>query len=213
MMKLGKWRSMAAVFLMSGLMAACQTTEQVKYSGFLTNYSQLKPDPKFDGAHRWQDPSVNLAGYNKFIVDPVLIHFAPKAQGVGLDPAELAELTALARTLLIEKLSKNFQVVSSPGPGTLRLRMAITGIKETTPILNIHPAMKFSGMGLGGASAEGEVLDSVTGKRIIAAADSRMGDRIAFTAGLSKLGHAKQVIEFWVERFVNVMRKAHGIKS
>ena len=73
--------------------------------------------------------------------------------------------------------------------------------------------MKFSGMGLGGASAEGEVLDSLTGKRIIAGADSRMGDRVDFKAGLSKFGHAKQVIEFWAERFVNVMRKAHGIKS
>ena len=212
-MKLSKWRSVATVLLAAGLVAACQTTERAKYSGFLKNYSQLKPNPKFDGAHRWQDPSVNLAGYNKFIVDPVLIHFAPQASGVGLDPAELADLTAFARNTLIKKLSKNFRVVSSPGPGTLRLRAAITGIKETTPMLNIHPAMKLSGMGLGGASAEGEVLDSLTGKRIIAAADSRMGDRVAFKAGMSKLGHAKQVIEFWAERFANVMRRAHGIKS
>ena len=212
-MKLSKWRSLATVLLAAGLMTACQTTERAKYSGFLKNYSQLKPDPKFDGAHRWQDPSVNLAGYNKFIVDPVLIHFAPQADGIGLNPAELADLTVFARNTLIKKLSKNFRVVSSAGPGTLRLRAAITGIKETTPMLNIHPAMKLTGMGLGGAAAEAEVLDSVTGKRIIAAADSRMGDRVAFKAGLSKFGHAKQVIEFWAERFVNVMKKAHGIKS
>ena len=212
-MKLDKWRSVVTVLLMAGLVAACQTAERAQYSGFLKNYSQLKPDPKFDGAHRWQDPSVNLAGYNKFIVDPVLIHLAPKADGwVGWFP-ELAELQVFAHKTLIQKLSKNFQVVSSPGPGTLRLRAAITGIKETTPMLNIHPAMKFSGMGLGGASAEGEVLDSLTGKRIIAGADSRMGDRVDFKAGLSKFGHAKQVIEFWAERFVNVLRKAHGIKS
>ena len=72
--------------------------------------------------------------------------------------------------------------------------------------------MKLTGAGLGGASGEGEVLDSVTGKRIIAAADSRMGD-MSYGAGLSTLGHAKQVIELWAERFVNVMRKTHGIKS
>ena len=213
MMKLDKWKSVVTVLLMAGLVAACPATNRVKYSGFLKNYSQLKPDPKFDGAHRWQDPSVNLAGYNKFIVDPVLIHFTPQADGVGLNPAELAELTAFARNTLIEKLSKSFRVVSSPGQGTLRLRAAITSIKETTPMLNLHPAMKFSGMGLGGASAEGEVLDSLTGKRIIAGADSRMGDRVAFKAGLSKYGHAKQVIEFWAEWFVNVMRKAHSLKS
>ena len=213
MIKTSKWVSVSAVVLVAGLVAACPATERVKYSGFLKNYSQLKPDPKFDGALRWQDPKVNLASYNKFIVDPVLIHFATKADGIGINPAELAELTAFARKTFIQKLSKNFRVVSSPGPGTLRLRVAITGIKETTPILNLHPAMKFSGMGLGGASAEGEVLDSLTGKRIIAAADSRMGDRVDFKAGMSKLGHAKQVIEFWAERFVNVMKMAHGMKS
>ena len=102
MMKLDKWKSVATVLLVVGLTTACQTTEQVKYSGFLKNYSQLKPDPKFDGAHRWQDPSVNLAGYNKFIVDPVLIHLAPQADGVGLDPAELADLTAFARGICFE---------------------------------------------------------------------------------------------------------------
>ena len=213
MMKLDKWKSVVTVLLMAGLVAACPATTQVKYSGFLKNYSQLKPDPKFDGTLRWQDPKVNLAGYNKFIVDPVLIHIASKADGVGMNPADLAELTAFARNTFIQKLSKNFQVVSSPGPRTLRLRTAITGIKETTPMLNLHPAMRFSGMGLGGASAEGEILDSLTGKRIIAGADSRMGDRVAFKAGLSKYGHAKQVIEFWAERFVNVMKMAHGMKS
>jgi hypothetical protein len=212
-MKLSKWRSVVTVVLMAGLMAACQATEQVRYSGFLKSYSQLKPDPKFDGTLRWQDPKVNLATYNKFIVDPVLIHFAPQADGIGLDPVELAELTAFARKTFIDELSKNFQVVASPGPGTLRLRAAITGIKETTPVLNIHPAMKLSGMGLGGASGEGEVVDSLTGIRIIAAVDSRMGDRVDLKAGLSKLGHAKQVVEFWADRFVRVMREAHGMKS
>ena len=56
-------------------------------------------------------------------------------------------------------------------------------------------------------------MSSLTGRRIIAVADSRMGDRISLGAGLSKLGHAKQVIEFWADRFVKVMKEAHGMKS
>ncbi len=213
MMKLDKWKSVITVLLMAGLVAACQTAERAQYSGFLKNYSQLKPDPKFDGAHRWQDPSADLASYNKFIIDPVLIHFAPNAKGATMDPKDLAELTTFARKTFADKLAKNFQIVSQAGPGTLRLRTAITSVTETSPLLNIHPGLKMTGAGLGGASGEGEVLDAVTGKRIIAAADSRMGDRVSYGAGLSTLGHAKQVIELWAERFVNVMRKAHGIKS
>ncbi len=212
MLKLSKWRPLAMVLLSAGLMVACQTTGQTKYSGFLKNYSQLKPDPKSEGAHRWRDPSVNLAGYKKIIIDPVLMHFAPNAKGATMDPKDLAELTAFARKTFTDKLAKNFQIVSQAGPGTLRLRMAITSVTETSPLLNIHPGMKLTGAGLGGASGEGEVLDAVTGKRIIAATDSRMGD-MSYGAGLTTLGHAKQVIELWAERFVNVMKKAHGIKS
>lgn len=204
--------SFITAILVLALVGGC-AGDPTKNSGFLSDYSQLKPDPKFDNMLRWQDPNANLAKYDKFIVDPVLVHFAPNAKGVGLDPADLAELTAFANKTFSEKLEKDFKVVSSAGPDTLRLRLAITGIEKTTPLLNIHPAMKLSGVGLGGASGEGEAIDSVTGQRVIAGVESRMGNRIALAAGLTSLGHAKQVIEVWADRFVDVMKNAHGIKS
>ncbi len=76
--------------------------------------------------------------------------------------------------------------------------------------MNIHPATKLSGVGLGGASMEAEAIDSVSGRRVFAVVDTRQGSRFALTAGLSELGHAKQVITHWVERFVKRVDEAHG---
>ncbi len=100
-----------------------------------------------------------------------------------------------------------------PGPGVLRLRAAITDIEKTTPIMNIHPAMKISGIGLGGASMEAEAVDSQTRERVIAVVDSREGSRASIGAGLQTFGHAKQVMDFWVERFRKNLDKAHGVKE
>ncbi|UCE61917.1 MAG: DUF3313 domain-containing protein, partial [Phycisphaerales bacterium] len=87
-----------------------------------------------------------------------------------------------------------YSVVDAPGPGVLRIRAALTDIKKTKPAMNIHPATKLSGIGLGGASMEAEGLDAQTGERVLAVVDTRAGNRLSIGAGLDSLGHAKQMI-------------------
>ncbi len=113
----------------------------------------------------------------------------------------------------MKELTKNYRVVSAPGKGVMRLRIAITDVEESEPLLNIHPAMKLTGAGLGGASMEAEGIDSLTGERIGAIVETRSGNRISVAAGLSRMGHAKQVMRYWVERFLKNLNKAHGYKS
>jgi hypothetical protein len=43
--------------------------------------------------------------------------------------------------------------------------------------------------------------------------DSQSGGRLGITAGLKKYGHAQQVMDGWVERFVKRLDKAHGYKG
>ena len=197
----------------AGGIAACGTTQETAHSGFLRDYSKLKPDPAFDGARRYQNPAKPLRRYNKFILDPVVVHFAPNAEGIAINPEEIKELTDYFHSQAVKALSERYRVANRSGPNTLRLRVAITGIDKTVPIFNIHPAMKLSGIGLGGASMEGEALDSQTGERVIAVVDTRKGSRAAIGAGLQTLGHAKQVMDFWIERFIKQLDKAHGVKK
>lgn len=193
----------------SSLLAGCQA-QKAAHSGFLGDYSQLRPSPEVEDASYYQDPSKSLKDYDKFMIDPILVHFAPNAKGTALDPAKLKKLTDYAYDEATKALSQRYAVVNAPGPGVLRLRAALTDIKRTVPAMNIHPATKLSGIGLGGASMEVEALDSQTGERVFAVVDTRQGNRLSIGAGLTELGHAKQVIKHWIERFVNRIDKAHG---
>ncbi len=193
----------------SGLLTGCQA-HKAAHSGFLGDYSKLRASPEVEDALYYQDPAKSLKDYDKFMIDPVLVHFASNAKGTALDPAKLKKLTDYAYDEAAKALSERYTVVNAPGPGVLRLRAAITDIKKTKPAMNIHPATKLSGLGLGGASMEAEALDSQTGERVFAVVDTRQGDRLAIGAGLSQLGHAKQVIKHWIERFVDRVDKAHG---
>ncbi len=80
------------MFVLCGLFNACSGAPELGQSGFLRDYSQLKPDPAFDGALRYEHPSKKLGQYRKFIIDPVMIHFAPHAEGAAIDPTELKQL-------------------------------------------------------------------------------------------------------------------------
>ena len=200
-----------SLFLCASLVA-CGTGD-VGRSGFLRDYAQLKPDPQVDGALRYENPNKSLKQYDKFMIDPIAVQFATRAKGAAIDPAKLKELTDYFHGELVKGLSKNYRVVKAPGRGVMRIRAAITDIEQTEPLLNTHPAMKLTGAGLGGASMEAEGLDSLTGERIGAIVESRTGDRLSLTSGLSRLGHAKQVMRYWVKRFVNNLNKAHGYKA
>ena len=147
------------------------------------------------------------------MLDPVVVHFAPTDEGTAIDPGKVKELTDYFHDQAVKALSKNYQVVGKAGSGVLRLRIAITKILETTPLLNIHPAMKFTGAGLGGASMEAEAIDSLTNKRVAAIVETASGSRLSIGAGLTSLGHAKQVIDGWVERFVKRLDAARAGKK
>lgn len=206
--------SCARVILLLAVLAAVSSTgcqaPKALHSGFLGDYTRLQPNPDIEDAEFFQNPNKNLKDYDKFMIDPVIVHFAPNAEGVAMDPAKVAELTDYARSQAVAALSKRYQVVSDAGPGVLRIRAALTDIQKTTPALNIHPGTKLSGMGLGGASMEAEALDAQTGERVFAVVDSRQGDRMSIGAGLTELGHAKQVIDHWIDRFVKRVDEAHG---
>lgn len=195
------------LFIICGASDEAQTEETV-YSLFLQNYWQLSIDK--EGAMSYKNLSKGLKQYNKFMLDPVVVHFAANAKGTAVDPAKLVQLTDYAHRELVKGLSKRYQVVGSPGPGVLRIRSAITDIKKALSAHDIKPGEESFGVGLGGASMEAEGLDSQTGERVIAVVDSRQGEKISTAERFDEFGHAKEVIRYWIMRFVRRLDKAHG---
>ena len=73
---------LAAVAAQTPLVAP---SEGVGYpSGFLPDYSLLKPVPGKEGRYAWTAPDAELRAYSKFILAPLSIWIDPDAQYRGL---------------------------------------------------------------------------------------------------------------------------------
>ena len=122
---------------------------------------------------------------------------------------ELSELTAFYDQAVKEALSRDegYPIVELPGPGVVRI--GITDVEETIGILNISIYTKITGLGLGGASFEGEIVDSVTGKQLAATVRWGTGSRI-LKAGITHMGDAKIAINRWAKDLRAQVDEAHG---
>ena len=172
------------------------------FSGFLGDYSKLERDAILDNSLAYTNPTKDLKQYTKFIIEPVVVHFAPDADGIAIDPADLKMLADYWRDEAVKALSRNYTVVTEPGPGVLRVRAAITGIKKNVPLASARSITKPQEIGLGGASMEAEALDAQTGERVAAVVDSRSGAVLGVTGQRQTYDDAKEIMRLWAERFV-----------
>ena len=190
------------------LLCACAApVSEPNHSGFLSDYSKLERID--DSALRFVDETAG--DYSSFIVDPVVIAFRQSPDEQVFTDEELSELAAYYEEAVIEALSRDegYPIVEGPAPGVARIRIGITDVEETIGILNISIYTKITGLGLGGASFEGEIVDSVTGKQLAAAVRWGTGSRI-LKAGITRMGDAKIAINRWARDLRAQVDEAHG---
>jgi len=190
------------------LLCACATTvSEQDQSGFLSDYSKLERID--DSALLFIDETAG--DYSSFIIEPVIITFRQPPDKQDFTDEELGELTAYYEEAVTEALSRNegYPIVERPGPGVARMRIGITDVEETIGVLNISIYTKITGLGLGGASFEGEIVDSVSGKQLAAAVRWGTGSRI-LKAGITHMGDAKIAINRWAKDLRAQVDEAHG---
>jgi len=194
------------IFFLSLISLAC-TAKKLPETGFLSNYSNLQAVSK--NSLRYRNPHNSLKNYSNFIIDPVVVRFYDKSKVQSYDPKELAKLKSYMRHAIKDAISGRYKVVEIPAPETARIRVAITDLNESTPILNVIPLAKLSGAGLGGATMEAEILDSRTNEQIAAIVESQKGKRISLH-GLTKWSHAQAAMDNWASRLRERLDEAHG---
>jgi len=195
------------VVVMIGFVLTMSTgcAKKHKKTGFLSDYSHLEPD---DGSLRYVDMK-RLGSYDRFILEPVVVRLYGTPQGSRPDPEIRRELANYLQNAIVNAIRDRYKTVSHSGPGIARIRVAITDIDKSTPAMNVLPQTKMTGLGIGGASMEGELLDSRTGEQIGAVIQSQKGKRISLS-GLKKWGDAKAVMDDWAKRFRKRLDEAHG---
>ena len=195
-------RAFCSVVAVATALAVAGCAPKGGFSGFLGDYSKLERDVILDNSLAYTNPTKDLKQYTKFIIEPVVVHFAPDANGIAIDPADLKMLADYWRDETVKALSQHYMVVTEPGPGVLRVRAAITGIKKNVPLASARSITKPQDIALGGASMEAEALDAQTGERVAAVVDSRSGAVLGVTGQRQTYDDAKEIMRLWAERFV-----------
>ncbi len=205
-------------------MAAVSCASIQKPSGFLgDHYKDLQSGPEGGARLRWIKPGVDFSKYNKVMLDSVVFYFAPDSEDKGIDPEQMKELSDAFNLELVNALKEKYPIVSEPGPDVLRIKIALTGIKQSRPVLSgvttvvpvglaISIAKKGSTGSWAGSGATGAELMAIDTKKNEVIAVAKDEQVAGFTERFSRYGSANEAFKFWAGRIRGFLDEAHGIK-
>lgn len=225
--------SMVVAAALAMLFASCaspevkpsRATDQPVHAGFLADYSLLQPDPEDAGYSHYVAPGFKPVQYRKFIIDTPEVIVNTGGNYQPLDPARLADIQQYYQAVMSAALSKHYQVVTEPGPGVARLRVAVVGVVEVNPALKprdlipVSALFKVARAAAGKnpqvlrVSIESEALDSETGAVLGETVDSRESTATVTKGDAPASAQVHELIDFWVKRFVGKLDKANGFNG
>jgi len=129
--------ALAALLLTVGCATPHGGGKRAAYADFLSQPERLRPAPNASGALVWIDPGAELARYQRFLIEPIQVRLADDAAYKTVDPTELKALADYLQQAITKALGPTYQVVSKPGPGVLKLRIAITDLVPTKPAYSV----------------------------------------------------------------------------
>lgn len=210
-----------ALLLLMLIVTACATTEQmrkVEPTGFLKNYEQLREGTGDDALLTYTKPGLSLMGYDYILLEPIAVWSKDEKTLEGLSEQDRINLSRYLEQSIKNKLIDRYRFVKRSGPGVLRLRVAITEARGSRVVgdtlSNILPPMLIMSFGkelatgthafVGRAGVEAELLDSVTGERLMAAVDARAGEKV-LRGKFGKWNDVKEAFDLWAERLATRM--------
>ena len=183
------WLGLAA--LVAAGCAATMQARSVKQSGFLGDYTKLEDCSGRRALRCFVAPDVAWKSYDKILLDPVTVWTAEGSPLANMPADQRQKLADYFYKVLHENLAKDYTMVTEPGPGTLRLQVAITDAEAATPVLNtvsslvpqLRAATTLQGfitgkpLFTGQAQIEFRATDAVTGKLLVEGIDKRVGTK------------------------------------
>lgn len=184
--------------------------DELTYSGFLGDYSQLKSYPHEPGVLTATSPAKSLGDYKKVMLSSVQLKFALDSGPLPLTDWQVKELEEYLRQKTRQFLSTQFDVVREPGPDVLLFRLGITDI---TPHEIYAPAVwdpKKPGMDIAHATVEADFVVSTTGERVFAIIDERASLRYRDILGTYTWRHIDEIYSQWSEVFSSIVAEHYG---
>lgn len=189
---------------------ASKITPPDEYSGFLSDYSQLKEAKSPSGAEvmRWVDSQLDLDRYTAVYIEPT--QFYPKPQATAKIPeSTLRGINDYFNQALKRELVKSLPLAEGPGPGVIVVRAAITAVSSKTeglkpyefvPVALVAAAVS-AGTGIRDQETtlgtEAQFLDGASGKVLAQVVRKGTGKPLANDSQVMKAEDVKSVIDGW----------------
>lgn len=177
----------------------------------MSNPSVLQKGGEDQALYRYVNPDVKIKGYDKIIIDPVLI--VKEAQLEGDELENYKKLANNAFVYLNDELKQDYTIVGAPAEGTMRVQLAIVDADSSKPgssvISSVLPigiglnAVKYAAtgkqLGVGEITAEIKVTDAMSGVLMGAALDKRVGGKSP--KGITDTWYnADEALKYWAKK-------------
>lgn len=189
---------------------ASEVTQPDEYSGFLSDYSRLKPAKSPSGVEvlRWVDPKLDMSRYNAVYIEPT--QFYPRPQATAKIPeSTLRGINDYFNQALKREVGKSLPLAQGPGAGVLVVRAAITAVSSKTqglkpyefvPVALVAAAVS-TGTGIRDQETtlgtEAQFLDGASGKVLAQVVRKGTGKPLANDSQVMKADDVKSVIDGW----------------
>jgi hypothetical protein len=209
-MKLRLMISMLCIATIGMVGCASQVTQPDEYSGFLSDYSRLKPAKSPSGVEvlRWVDPKLDMSRYNAVYIEPT--QFYPRPQATAKIPeSTLRGINDYFNQALKREVGKSLPLAQGPGAGVLVVRAAITAVSSKTqglkpyefvPVALVAAAVS-SGTGIRDQDTvlgtEAQFLDGANGKVVAEVVRKGTGKPLENDSQVMTPNDVKSVIDGW----------------
>lgn len=196
-----------------------QMREVQPVPGFLPKVSLLRAGGQGEAALVYRSPNANFPSYTKIILDPVTIWTARDSALSRVPQNQRMSLANSFYSYLYNALKTRCEMVKTAGPGTMRLRIALTD--ATTPNAKVNTVATYApyvstaysvtsfafnkGIGYfaGTAAAEGYATDAKTGALLWQAVDRRGGTTALIANTLDNWRDVENAFKAWSEKLAS----------
>lgn len=135
------YKALGLALFASALMAGCAstTTNPEQYSGFLSDYSGLRPAQSASGVPvmRWVAADFQPQAYHSLLVEKPQFYPAPKPNA-QVSQKTLDEIADYLQQALQRELGGQLRIVNHAEPDTIVLRTAISAVELTPEGLKVY---------------------------------------------------------------------------
>jgi len=150
---------------------------------------------------------VDFKAYKTIMLSPVSLHFNSHYEYTVIPPYVLQKLRDAFDKALVDAIGDAYTIVNMRRPDALRVRIAITGL---VPL--IQDTASDIPISIGGASIKAQLIDSMTGERLVAAIDTKTGYEQKALKTDDEWEHTKDVFRFWAQKLRNWLDRTYGKK-